>query len=55
MSGSPMTPNFFFIPSASMFSFSKPGIMSRALPMTSAKGTKLWQKGCGMEMPFHSG
>ena len=47
-SGSPMTPNFFFMPSASMFSFSKPGIMSSALPMTRAKGTKLWQKGCGM-------
>ena len=41
MSGSPMTPNFFFMPSASMFSLSKPGILSSALPMIRAKGTKL--------------
>ena len=54
-SGSPSMPNFFFKPSASIFSFSKPGIMSRALPISRAKGTKLWQKGCGMEMPCHSG
>ena len=55
MSGSPMTPNFFFMPSASIFSLLKPGIMSSALPIIRAKGTKLWQKGWGMLMPCHSG
>lgn len=49
--GSPSKPNFFFMPSASMFNLSKPGILSNALLMTTANGTKPAQKGWGMEIP----
>ena len=50
-SGSPIRPNFFFIPSESIFSLSNPGILSKSLLITIANGTKLWQKGCGIEIP----
>ena len=50
-SGSPRSPNLFFIPSASMSSFEKPGILSRTQLIATANGVKLWQNGCGMEMP----
>ncbi|EJX08429.1 hypothetical protein EVA_03464 [gut metagenome] len=43
--GSPSKPNFFFIPSASIFNLSKPGIMSNNLLMPTAKGKKPAQKG----------
>ena len=43
--GSPRRPNFFFIPSASISSLSIPGILSRPLLMTSAKGTSPAQNG----------
>ena len=49
--GSPSTPKRFFMPSASMLSLSIPGILSRHQLMPSAKGTKPWTKGWGMEMP----
>ena len=44
-SGSPINPNFFFIPSESIFSLSNPGILSNSLLITIANGTKLWQNG----------
>ena len=44
-SGSPSTPNFFFMPSASMSSLLKPGMRSMHQFRPSAKGTKPWQKG----------
>ena len=50
-SGSPRMPNFFFMPSASIYSLLNPGIRSSALLMRMAKGMNPWQKGCGMEMP----
>ena len=53
-SGSPRIPNFFFIPSASMSSLEKPGIRSRIQQTATANGVKLWQNGCGMEMPSMS-
>ena len=53
-SGSPRSPNFLFIPSASMSSFEMPGILSRTQQITTANGVKLWQNGCGMEMPSMS-
>ncbi len=53
-SGSPSTPNFFLSPSASMSSFENPGILSSSQLMPTANGAKLWQKGCGMEMPERS-
>ena len=49
--GSPIKPNFFFNPSESIFSLSNPGILSNSLLITIANGTKLWQKGCGIEIP----
>jgi galactitol PTS system EIIC component len=52
--GSPNTPNFFFKPSASMSSLEKPGIRSKSLLKHIAKGVKLWQKGCGIEIPSRS-
>ena len=53
-SGSPRSPNFFFIPSASMSSLEKPGMRSRSQPIATANGVKLWQNGCGIEMPSMS-
>ena len=53
-SGSPITPNFFFMPSASISSLEKPGILSNALLISMANGVKLWQKGWGMEIPSKS-
>ena len=35
----------------SIFSLSNPGILSKSLLITIANGTKLWQKGCGIEIP----
>ena len=53
-SGSPSTPNFFFSPSASISSLEKPGIISKSLLKTIANGIKLWQNGCGIEIPSKS-
>ena len=53
-SGSPRSPNFLFIPSASMSSFEKPGMRSSSQPIATANGVKLWQNGWGMEMPSMS-
>ena len=53
-SGSPRRPNFLFIPSASMSSFEKPGILSRTQPTATANGVKLWQNGWGIEIPSMS-
>ena len=49
--GSPITPNFFFMPSASISILLRPGIMSRPLLMIQAKGANPAQNGCGMDMP----
>ena len=53
-SGSPSTPNFFLSPSASISSFENPGIRFSNLSNTMANGMKLWQNGCGMDIPSRS-